>query len=81
MIAMSLQIEETMKQSGCYVAWPHNRSEKLTLRCIIDPAQPGAFLKLRDWTQRSRSLLQQQLSNIKLARKEILHEIRAQVSR
>jgi len=68
-----------MKQNGCYVAWPRNRSEQLTLRCTIDPCQPDAFVKLRDWTQCNPLLLQQQLSSVKLAREEILHEIWAQV--
>jgi len=70
-----------MKRNGCFVAWPRTRTEKLVLRCTIDPAHPEAFIKLKNWSQRSSSLLQQQLNNIKLAKEEILQEIWAQVCR
>jgi len=49
------------------------------LRCTIDPGQPGAFVKMKNWSERSPSLLQQQLSGIRLAREEILHDIWTQV--
>ena len=61
------------------MVWPRNRSEKLTLRCTIDPKQPQAYVKMKDWTQRSPQLLQQQLKGIKPAREEILQEIWTQV--
>jgi len=78
-VVVMLKIEETMKRNGCFVVWPRSRSEKLILRCIINPTQPDAFVKLSSWSQRTPSLFQQQLDSIKLASEQILHEIWAQV--
>jgi len=68
-----------MKRNGCFVVWPRNRQEKLTVRCTVDASQPGAFVRLKDWPQRSATLLEQQLQNFRFAKEEILHEIWAQV--
>ena len=68
-----------MKRNGCYLSWPRNRTEKLTVRCTIDPNQPEAFTKLQNWSQRCLSLLQQQLDDIKFTHEQILREIWAQV--
>ena len=70
-----------MKRNGCYLSWPRNRTEKLTVRCTIDPNHPEAFIRLQNWPQRSLSLLQQQLDGVKFANEQILREIWAQVCR
>jgi len=68
-----------MKKNGCFVVWPHTRTDELTVHCIINASQSDAFTRLRNWSQRSRSLLEEQLSAFRFSNDQVLHEIWTQV--
>lgn len=68
-------IEHHLKKRKCFLIWPRDGGNQMTLRCNIDSNDPNAYQIIQNWKEDCESFLKLEISNVKFGEMNVLDEI------